>query len=67
MTWAQVSATSSETRRSRRSPAVGKSVLRDYVNATVGIDELSAATRKSPKSLMRMFGPDGNPQAPQPI
>jgi hypothetical protein len=41
----------------------GKSVLRDYINATVGFDELGAATHKSPKSLMRMLGPAGNPQA----
>ena len=41
----------------------GKVVLRDYVNATVGFAELGAATRKSPKSLMRMLGPEGNPQA----
>jgi hypothetical protein len=33
------------------------------VNATVGFAELGAATRKSPKSLMRMLGPEGNPQA----
>ena len=41
----------------------GKIVLRDYINATVGFDELGEATHKSPKSLMRMFGPGGNPQA----
>ena len=41
----------------------GKSVLRDYINATIGFDELSSLTQKSPKSLMRMFGPTGNPQA----
>jgi len=41
----------------------GKAVLRDYINATIGFDALSAATDKSPKSLMRMFGPKGNPQA----
>ena len=41
----------------------GKIVLRDYINATVGFDELGAATHKSPKSLMRMLGPGGNPQA----
>jgi hypothetical protein len=41
----------------------GKSVLRDYINATVGFDELGAATRKSAKSLMRMLGPAGNPHA----
>jgi DNA-binding phage protein len=41
----------------------GKIVLRDYINATVGFDELADATHKSPKSLMRMLGPSGNPQA----
>ena len=41
----------------------GKSVLRDYINATVGFDALGTATDKSPKSLMRMLGPKGNPQA----
>ena len=42
---------------------VGKSVLRDYVNATIGFQELGARTAKSPKSLMRMLSPSGNPQA----
>ena len=42
---------------------VGKALLRDYINATVGFDELGRLTDKSPKSLMRMFGPNGNPQA----
>lgn len=42
---------------------VGKSVLRDYVNATIGFPELGELTGKSPKSLMRMLGPIGNPQA----
>jgi hypothetical protein len=41
----------------------GKIVLRDYINATIGFDELGAITHKSPKSLMRMLGPTGNPQA----
>lgn len=41
----------------------GKTVLRDYINATVGFAALGAATHKSPKSLMRMLGPEGNPQA----
>lgn len=41
----------------------GKTVLRDYINATVGFDELANVTQKSPKSLMRMLGPNGNPQA----
>jgi len=42
---------------------VGKSILRDYVNATVGFESLAKRSGKSPKSLMRMLGPDGNPQA----
>ena len=41
----------------------GKIVLRDYINATIGFEELGSLTNKSPKSLMRMFGPDGNPHA----
>ena len=41
----------------------GKIVLRDYINATVGFEELGSLTGKPPKSLMRMFGPSGNPQA----
>ena len=42
---------------------VGSSQLRDYVNATIGFRELGGITLKSPKSLMRMLGPRGNPQA----
>lgn len=41
----------------------GKTVLRDYINATVGFEELGAIMDRSPKSLMRMLGPKGNPQA----
>ena len=41
----------------------GKAILRDYINATIGFDALGKVTAKSPKSLMRMFGPKGNPQA----
>ena len=41
----------------------GKAILRDYINATVGFEALSAATGTPPKSLLRMFGPRGNPQA----
>ncbi len=41
----------------------GIAVLRDYINATIGFEELGGLTDKSPKSLMRMFGPEGNPQA----
>ena len=41
----------------------GKTVLRDYINATIGFEELGSLTNKPPKSLMRMFGPSGNPRA----
>ena len=41
----------------------GKAVLRDFINATVGFRELGGLIDKSPKSLMRMLGPGGNPQA----
>jgi DNA-binding phage protein len=40
-----------------------KSVLRDYINATIGFEALAKATKMPPKSLMRMFGPKGNPTA----
>jgi hypothetical protein len=43
--------------------ATGRFVLRDYINATLGFEALGAATGIAAKSLMRMFGPDGNPQA----
>ncbi len=41
----------------------GKSILRDYINATIGFEKLAEATETPAKSLMRMFGPRGNPQA----
>jgi putative addiction module killer protein len=41
----------------------GKTLLRDYIKATVGFEKLGAATGAPPKSLIRMFGPRGNPQA----
>jgi DNA-binding phage protein len=39
----------------------GKSVLRHYVNGTIGFVKLGAVLGKSPKSLMRMLSPTGNP------
>jgi DNA-binding phage protein len=42
---------------------LAKILLRDYINASIGFAELGRLTRKSPKSLMRMFSPAGNPQA----
>ena len=41
----------------------GKIILRDFINATVGFSKLSDVTHRSAKSLMRMLGPRGNPQA----
>ena len=41
----------------------GRALVRDYINATIGFEELGGLVHKSPKSLMRMFGPAGNPQA----
>jgi DNA-binding phage protein len=43
--------------------ATAKTILRDYINATVGFTELAEATRIPSKSLMRMLGPTGNPRA----
>lgn len=41
----------------------GKGVLRDYINATLGFEELALQVGKSSKSLHRMFGPHGNPSS----
>lgn len=41
--------------------AVAKTLLRDYVNATIGFQELGALTEKKPASLMRMLSEKGNP------
>ena len=41
----------------------GKTILRDYINATVGFGDLAKATHIPSKSLMRMLGPSGNPRA----
>ena len=43
--------------------AAAKTILRDYINATVGFTELAEATHIPSKSLMRMLGPAGNPRA----
>jgi DNA-binding phage protein len=42
---------------------VGKVILRDYINATLGFAKLADETGIPVKSLMRMFGPAGNPSA----
>ena len=41
----------------------GKALLRDYINAVIGFEELAKLTKKDPKSLMRMLSADGNPTA----
>ena len=47
----------------RGGPRYGKTIMRDYIKATVGFEKLGAATGAPPKSLIRIFGPRGNPQA----
>jgi DNA-binding phage protein len=41
----------------------GRATLRAYINATAGFERLSKVLGRPQKSLMRMFGPDGNPTA----
>ena len=41
----------------------GKTLLRDYVNATIGFPELAKQLDKTPESLMRMLSTKGNPRA----
>jgi hypothetical protein len=41
----------------------GMAILRDYIKATIGFEKLGEATHTPSKSLIRMFGPRGNPQA----
>ena len=41
----------------------GNTILRDYIKATIGFEKLGEATGTQPKSLIRMFGPRGNPHA----
>ena len=40
---------------------LGKELLRDYINATVGFPRLAAQTGIHVKTLHQMFGPQGNP------
>jgi DNA-binding phage protein len=43
--------------------ALGKELLRDYINATVGFPKLAGHTKIHAKTLHQMFGPRGNPTA----
>jgi DNA-binding phage protein len=42
---------------------LGRSIMRNYINATVGFPRLAEKTHIPKPSLMRMFGPSGNPSA----
>ncbi len=41
----------------------GKTILRDYINATISFERLAVKMDKPAKSLHRMLGPKGNPRA----
>jgi DNA-binding phage protein len=43
--------------------ALGKELLRDYINANVGFPKLAASTKIHVKTIHQMFGPNGNPTA----
>jgi hypothetical protein len=43
--------------------AAGKSIIGEYIEATVGFEKLGAATDAPPESLIRMFGPRGRLEA----
>jgi DNA-binding phage protein len=43
--------------------ALGREILRDFINATVGFPDLAAKTGIHVKTLHQMFGPKGNPTA----
>jgi DNA-binding phage protein len=40
---------------------IGKSTIRDYINATIGFKKLAQKTKIGDKTLMQMFGKSGNP------
>jgi DNA-binding phage protein len=42
---------------------IAKSLLRDYINATISFEPLAVRVSKNSKSLQRMFSPSGNPTA----
>jgi DNA-binding phage protein len=43
--------------------ALGKAMLRDYINATVGFPKVAERTKLHVKTIHQMFGPRGNPTA----
>jgi DNA-binding phage protein len=42
---------------------LGREILRDFINATLGFPELAARTGIHVKSIHQMLGPNGNPTA----
>ncbi len=42
---------------------VGKEIIRDLINASIGFEELGDRVETSPQSLMGMFSGKGNPQS----
>jgi DNA-binding phage protein len=40
---------------------IGKAVLRDFINATIGFEKLASAVQIPSKSLHRMLSSNGNP------
>lgn len=40
---------------------VAKTMLRDYINASIAFETLAKKMQKNDKSLQRMLGPNGNP------
>lgn len=42
---------------------LGREILRDYINATIGFPALAEQTGIHAKTLHQMFGPKGNPTA----
>ena len=42
---------------------LGKELLRDYINATIGFPKLAGHIKIHVKTLHQMFGPRGNPTA----
>ena len=43
--------------------AIARSLIRDVIKGSIGYPELSRRTGTPEKSLVRMFGPNGNPTA----
>jgi DNA-binding phage protein len=43
--------------------ALGREILRDFINATIGFPDLAERTGIHVKTLHQMFGPKGNPTA----